>query len=113
VNWPVFPELNELPNPPYWAAIFLSERSADLDGYDEMDALVISSAKEQEGYLGFASINKESAGIFISYWKDLKSIEKWRKHSLHISAKALGKKQWYARYASQLAEIKHHGIKTS
>lgn len=111
MNWTRFPHLKELPPPPYWAAIFLSERGSELNGYAEMDLATIEAAKEVPGFLGYASLKEDNVGIFISYWTSREAIENWRHNSLHISAKKMGKLQWYARYVSQLAEVQHHGIK--
>lgn len=111
MNWAGFPHLKELPPPPYWAAIFLSERGEDLAGYAEMDLATIQAAQQINGFLGYVSLKQGDVGMFISYWSSREAIENWRMNTLHLSAKRMGKTKWYERYVSQLAEVQQHGIK--
>ena len=106
VFFPHFPA--SLPEPPYWAALFLSERADALEGYDEMDRATIESAASVPGFLGYASLNQGNLGLFISYWQRPEAIEAWRLHKVHQRAKQLGKTQWYRRYVTQLARIESH-----
>lgn len=39
----------------YYAVIFSSAKSDDLDGYAEMDELTMKLAQEQKGFLGYES----------------------------------------------------------
>ena len=66
------------PTAPYYAVIFISQKSEQLDGYAEADAEMMSEAQKQEGYLGYSSSGEPKQGIFISYWQDQESIQKWR-----------------------------------
>ena len=68
-------------------ASFIYEKSTNLKGYEEMDLLTINEVKKNDGYLGHELFNSNEKNIFISYWKDMKSIEKWKNNSLHIKAK--------------------------
>lgn len=96
---------NKIPDAPFYAVIFISEKSVDLDGYKEMDELTINLAKQQEGFLGFESAGNNNEGIFISYWKSLEAIDNWRKNSIHVTAKKIGKEKWYKRYVSQISKV--------
>ena len=69
-------------------ASFIYEKSTNLKGYEEMDVLTINEVKKNDGYLGHELFNSNEKNIFISYWKDMKSIEKWKNNSLHIKAKS-------------------------
>ena len=110
---PSFPKLKKLPEPPYFCAIFISELSESIEGYDEMDAITMETASEMEGFIGFVSSrNRDGSGIFISYWQSLEAIDGWRKNSIHRMAKEMGRKEWYTRYISQICEVKSHGIKS-
>ena len=71
-------------------ASFIYEKSTNLKGYEEMDVLTINEVKKNDGYLGHELFNSNEKNIFISYWKDMKSIEKWKNNSLHIKAKSMG-----------------------
>lgn len=57
------------PTPPYYAVIFNSIRSEDIDGYSEMADFMVALAGTQEGFLGVESARNE-LGITVSYWKD-------------------------------------------
>ncbi|HAA01088.1 MAG TPA: antibiotic biosynthesis monooxygenase [Flavobacteriales bacterium] len=96
-----------LPATPYYAVIFISTRSYQLEGYPEMDELTIRLATEMDGFIGYESINSDRKGIFISYWRDMKSIEEWRKHPVHLEAKKKGNSLWYDHYISQICKVEH------
>lgn len=96
---------NEIPKTPYYAVIFVSTRSNDLEGYSEMDQKTTELACAQEGFLGYENIKNGADGIFISYWRDLESIDNWRKHPIHLEAKQEGKSRWYSRYLSQICKV--------
>lgn len=96
-------------NPPpisnYYAVIFSSTKSTDLEGYKEMDDAMMELAQQQDGFLGYESSSNGDSGIFISYWQNMESIEKWRRNLEHGKAKAQASK-WYKRYLSQICEVK-------
>lgn len=98
---------------PYYAVIFSYQRSQDLGGYREMDDKTIELAKTMPGYLGheFAGDGAVHA-IFISYWKDMDSINHWKKNTVHKAAKAKGKTQWYQWYHSQITKVEHNAFNT-
>lgn len=98
------------PTAPYYAVIFISQKSEQLDGYAEADAEMMSEAQKQEGYLGYSSSGEAKQGIFISYWQDQESIQKWRAHSGHIQAKQNGKQSWYNYYHSIIAKVERSVI---
>ena len=78
-------------------ATFVYEKSSNLSGYEEMDKLTINEVKKIDGCLGSERFGDGKKNIFISYWRDKNSIEKWKKNTLHKQAKAKGKK-WYKNY---------------
>ncbi len=99
------------PEAPFYAVIFISQKSQDLEGYSEMDEKMMTMAQEQEGYLGYSSASTAAGGIFISYWRDEESIAKWRADREHGEAKSQASK-WYAYYHSMIARVessKVHG----
>ena len=77
------------PTPPYYAVIFSSIRTDNNLDYDKMANKMIELAKEQSGFLGVESARNE-LGITVSYWKDLKSIKKWKENSDHKIAQERG-----------------------
>ena len=53
--------------PPYYAVIFTSRRTAGDHGYAEMSERMDELAKGQSGYLGIEAA-REDLGITVSYW---------------------------------------------
>lgn len=88
----------------YYAVIFSSEKSNELDGYTEMDELTMKLAQEQKGFLGYESCNNGKTGIFISYWQTMEHIAAWRSNMTHLKAKS-NASQWYKRYLSQICKV--------
>lgn len=93
-----------LPKSNFYAVIFSSTKSDDLDGYAEMDEKTMALAQQQPGYLGYESVTKDNKTIFISYWESKDAIHNWRINSTHQMAKS-NAKQWYKRYLSQVCLV--------
>ena len=66
--------------------------------------LIPDEVKNNEGYLGHELIKTNEKNMFISYWKDLESIELWKNNKLHIKAKAMGP-VWYDSYKIQISKL--------
>lgn len=94
-----------VPKPPYYANVFNYLVGDDLTGYEEVDELTLELAREVDGFLGYESHKANGRGAFISYWRDLASIDRWRKDMTHIKAKERGKKQWYRYYHSKVMKV--------
>ena len=92
------------PEPPYYAVIFTSLQSDNLEGYAETAARMLELAAEQPGYLGVESA-REGLGITVSYWKDLESIECWKAHAEHREAQRAGRERWYSNYKTRIARV--------
>ena len=90
-------------------ASFIYEKSTNLNGYEEMDLLTINEVKKNDGYLGHELFNSNEKNIFISYWKNMKSIERWKNNSLHIKAKSMGT-VWYKSYKIQISHLQNDYI---
>ncbi|QDT99403.1 antibiotic biosynthesis monooxygenase family protein [Gimesia aquarii] len=92
--------------PPYYAVIFTSTQTDDLDGYAEMSAHMEKLASNQSGFLGIESFRSlDKKGVTISYWKDLSAIRAWKENPEHLTAQQLGKQQWYQDYTIEIAKI--------
>lgn len=98
-----------LPNPPYYAVIFVNQRTPDdHEGYGQMAERMVELAQQQPGYLGMESVRETSGkGITVSYWRDEEAIAQWKNNIEHIEARKLGKKIWYEDYQLQIAKIEH------
>ena len=75
------------PEPPYYAVIFTSHRTAEDNGYREMAEKMVALASQQPGFLGFESA-REDVGISVSYWTDLESIQRWKEQIDHQIARS-------------------------
>ena len=94
----------DTPNPPYYAVIFTSARTAGDNGYHEMAELMVSLASQQDGFLGIESA-REEIGITVSYWRDLSSIQKWRENVQHTVARNKGRSDWYSAFKTRIALV--------
>ncbi|KAB1065579.1 antibiotic biosynthesis monooxygenase family protein [Salibacter halophilus] len=92
------------PNPPYYAVIFTSVRTEGDNGYAEISKQMVELASQQEGFLGVENARDE-LGITVSYWKDLKSIKKWKLNSEHLFAQQKGKSDWYKHYKTRISKV--------
>ena len=101
---PEFP--THTPEPPYYAVVATTVRTAGDQGYGDMAAAMLDLARQQPGFLGVESVrNADGQGITVSYWKDPDSIAAWRKHSEHREAQQRGRNEWYAGYSIRIARV--------
>ena len=80
----------QTPEPPYFAVIFTSLRTAGDQGYDEMAERMAELAARQPGFLGIESARSaEGLGVTVSYWESEKAIAAWKAHAGHRIAQAM------------------------
>ncbi len=91
------------PEPPYYAVIFTSVRTAGDQGYAATAARMVELAAAQPGFLG-ADSARNDVGITVSYWRDLAAIRAWREHPEHRAAIAQAG-AWYAHYSVRVAYV--------
>ncbi len=99
-------EIANTPKPPYYAVIFTSNRTNGDNGYGATANRMIELANEQPGFLGAESA-RESVGITVSYWSDLKSIESWKRNSEHLVAQKKGKDIWYSEFKIRISKVEN------
>ena len=93
------------PEPPYYAVIFTSLRTAqDDEAYGLTAARMLELAAQQPGFLGVVTA-REAVGITVSYWADLDSIRAWKRHAEHIEAQRNGRSRFYERYRLRIARV--------
>jgi heme-degrading monooxygenase HmoA len=97
-------DIANTPEPPYYAVIFTSLQSDDLEGYAATAERMLELAAEQPGYLGVESA-REGLGITISYWRDLESIRRWKANAEHLEAQKAGRDRWYSNYKTRIALV--------
>jgi heme-degrading monooxygenase HmoA len=95
-----------LPEPPYYAVIFSSQRTQGDLGYDAMSKRMVELAVQQQGYLGAESArNADGFGITVSYWQNEASIVAWKRHAEHRIAQETGQTRWYEHYETRVAKV--------
>lgn len=94
------------PQPPYYAAIFSSQRSAEDPAYERAATRMVELARLQPGFLGVESARDEQGyGITVSYWTTLEAIAAWRAHAEHAVVQRSGQQRWYAHYELRVARV--------
>jgi heme-degrading monooxygenase HmoA len=93
--------------PPYWAVIFTSNRTAeDPVGYADTADAMVALASSQPGFLGVETARgADGFGITVSYWDSLEAIAEWRRHADHRAAQILGREKWYRAYTLRVARV--------
>ena len=99
--------LAETPEPPYYAVVFTSLRSAaDPEGYNAMANRMVELALQQPGYLGIESVRDVAGnGITVSYWESLESIQSWRNDAEHRIAQTNGRSVWYDEFRLRICRV--------
>ena len=96
----------QTPEPPYFAAIFSSQRTEGDAGYAQMAEHMFDLAAMQQGFLGAESVrNADGFGITVSYWSSEEAIIAWKQHAAHQQAQQAGKRMWYANYQIRIAKV--------
>jgi heme-degrading monooxygenase HmoA len=94
------------PEPPYWAVIFTSKRTAGEKGYANMAKAMMERALAHPGCLGAESVRGvDGLGITVAYYKDEASIAAWRADGPHQAAQKLGIERWYEHYELRIARV--------
>ncbi|GAB5564837.1 MAG: antibiotic biosynthesis monooxygenase [Winogradskyella sp.] len=89
---------------PYYAVIFTSTQTENIEGYSEMAEKMENLAKEQKGYIGIESA-RNTVGITVSYWKSLEAIKAWKANTEHLFAQQKGREQWYNSYNVRICKV--------
>ncbi|CAL2078009.1 antibiotic biosynthesis monooxygenase [Tenacibaculum dicentrarchi] len=89
---------------PYYAVIFTTILSDNLNGYDAMATKMEVLAKQQKGYLGI-EFARSKVGITVSYWQDLDAIVQWKNNIEHLEAREMGRAQWYKKYQLRICKV--------
>jgi len=92
------------PEPPYYAVIFTSLRTAGDNGYGVTADRMVEIAQKMPGFLGVESA-REELGITVCYWQTLESISAWKAEAEHALAQEMGREKWYAAYKTRIAKV--------
>lgn len=88
----------------YYAVIFTSVQTENIEGYSEMAELMEILARQQPGFLGIESARNQM-GITVSYWQSLESIKNWKANVDHLVAQKNGREQWYSYYKVRICKV--------
>ncbi len=98
---------NIIPQAPYYAVIFASTKSENLEGFHETDDKILQIALLEKGFLGYETVGSAPDNIFVSYWENMEAIEKWKHNLAHIKAKKMGFSTWYNRLLTQICKVEY------
>lgn len=94
------------PEPPYYAVIFTSTRTAVDEGYGDMAEKMVELASQQPGFLGVESARgADGLGITVSYWESEEAIANWRRNAEHRIAQGHGRGKWYDEFVTRVAKV--------
>jgi heme-degrading monooxygenase HmoA len=103
------------PEPPYYAVIFTSIRTArDPEEYARVAAMLDALARSQPGFLGIESVRDAGGtGITVSYWASEEAIFAWKRVAEHAAAQRLGRERWYEDYTLRVARVERAYTRSS
>lgn len=95
------------PEPPYYAVIFSSCRSAqDPIGYAQAAQRMLDLAATQPGYLGVETArDPQGLGLTVSYWTDEAAIVAWKHQAEHTEIRNRGRWLWYHHFEVRVARV--------
>lgn len=95
-----------LPEPPYYAVIFSSQRTEGDNGYAETAERMVELASTQPGFLGIESTrDAQGFGITVAYFDALDAIAAWKANAEHRRAQAEGHRTWYRHFELRIAKV--------
>lgn len=97
-------DLADTPEPPYYAVIFSSYRTAGDNGYGEMADRMVALAATMPGFLGIESA-RDDLGITVSYWESEEAIRNWHQQAEHQQAQRKGYELWYQSFKLRICRV--------
>ena len=98
--------LARTPEPPYYAVIFTSKRTAGDAGYGSMAERMVDLGSRYDGFLGIESARgADGVGITVSYWRDEAAILAWKRDTEHQKAQRGGRATWYECFEVRVAKV--------
>lgn len=89
---------------PYYAVIFTTLMTNNLENYTETAQKMEALAKLQKGFLGIESARSELV-ITVSYWQSLEAITSWKNNIEHTEIRILGREKWYKKYQLRICKV--------
>lgn len=88
----------------YYAVIFTSTQTDNIEGYLEMSIRMEELAKQQPGFINMESV-RDCLGITVSYLESLDAIKNWKQQSEHVVAQQKGRENWYSWYHVRICKV--------
>ena len=102
------PYVANTPKPPYYAVVFTSVNTPDIDHSEHVatsDRLV-EIAQSYDGYLGIEPArNGDGSGVSAIYFRDIEAITAWARDPTHVVAKRKGREIWYSHYMIRICKV--------
>ena len=98
-------EPSTTPDPPYYAVVFTSTSTGDVEGYAAAAARMVELAAGQPGFLGVDSARSDGIGITVSYWESETAIAAWKHQADHALTREMGRARWYGAYELRVARV--------
>lgn len=96
----------KLPDPPYYAVIFIARRTPGDNGYSSTASRMETLGRSQTGFLGIESVEEDDGlEITVSYWMDEDSIRNWKLNDEHLDAQGRGREKWYEGLEIRVAKV--------
>ena len=93
-------------NRPYYAVIFTSRQSAQIDAYASVAERMQTLCAVQPGFIKMVHATTDDGdSVTTCYWEDLASISAWKSNAEHQAAQDQGIARWYEEYHIEIARI--------
>jgi heme-degrading monooxygenase HmoA len=91
---------------PAWAVIFISQRTAEDQGYAAATERMRELGTSQPGFLGIESARTaDGKGITVVFYDSEESASAWGRNPEHRQVQSRGRDMWYTRYAIYYARV--------
>ncbi len=85
--------------PPYYAVIFVSQRTPGDNGYGDASARMVAMVKDQPGFIGMESARgADGKGITVAFFETEDAIREWGRVAEHRQVQTDGRATWYEHY---------------
>jgi heme-degrading monooxygenase HmoA len=92
--------------PPYYAVVFTSVKTADVGGYGETAERMEELVRDVPGFLGIDHAQTPGGlSITVGYFRDAEAIGQWRANTEHLAAQKRGRAEWYEHYTLHVAKV--------
>jgi heme-degrading monooxygenase HmoA len=76
------------------------------EDYQAMNAEMESLVRQNPGFIDVKSYKSEDGErLTVVWWRDEESLREWRQHVRHREAQSSGRKNWYAYYKMEVANV--------